>query len=150
MLNLRELSFSVPLVTSSCQFSSFKCPFCAFWVKTSFASKLVSHFKGKHVGTKLGQWSVLIATVGPPGAQFTHAAFPQFEHTDLDDHLIERAFVKAGVRYLTTSGFVNLPYVKVVHSAVAYYICPFCNAVEVDKTTLEQHLYVHYKLKFGG
>jgi hypothetical protein len=150
MSNLKDIFYHVPLLSSSCHFSSFKCPFCPFWVKPSFASKLVSHFMGKHVGTKLGQRSVLVATVGPPGAQFTHAIFPQFEGTDLDDELILRNF-RSSVRYLTSSCFVTLPYVKVVHSVVAsFYLCPFCNVVEREKTTLEKHLYVHLTLKFVG
>jgi hypothetical protein len=82
-----------------------------------------------------------------------HVIFPQFICTDLDDKHIQSVFIRTGVRYLTTNSMVQLPFVKVIRqrlkSTVDFYLCPFCNLVEMSRDLMEEHVYVHLHLKFA-
>jgi hypothetical protein len=144
--SLAEVFVTVFLSKNPCGYTFYRCPFCCFWVGSSYGPDLERHIKVDHVQGWRGVKSTVVARIGSSGK---HVIFPEFEGTNVDDEAIQK-LIHISLFYLKRDQFVTMPYIKVIRFRPYgnHFICPFCRFIAPVEETIKAHLPSHLRISF--
>ena len=146
--NLSDVTLVFNKRINRCGFAYYVCKSCDFWVPVNATRKLVHHVRRFHVTSIKGQPRDLEAFAY--NVSLTTLRFPQFQDTNYGDYEISNLFENAS-DYLETTGFIKLPFVQLFNSYtdINYFLCPFCDQLELEEGEVRKHVFKHLHLTFG-